>query len=86
LRPIEKKVYDKINENGMLFEQIWEIVDNTDRQELKKSFPDELHFQTSKLFAKIIEEGLIRSGKIRKDNNRLFRKDLDQKKEKEKSE
>ncbi len=69
MRPIEKKVLDKIREKGLTLDDIWEIVDSTPPSELKKSYPDDCHFQSNKYFAKSIMDTLLRSGKVVKDGN-----------------
>ena len=80
MRPIERKIAGKISEKGITFDEIWEIVDRTSRQELKKSFPDDSHFQSSKYFAKIIIDSLMRYKVVKKDGN-LYKKVEKKKKE-----
>ncbi|MCK9330300.1 MAG: hypothetical protein M0Q94_10540 [Candidatus Cloacimonetes bacterium] len=72
MRPIEKKVLDKIKDKGLSLDDVWEIVDNTPTSELKKSYPDDCHFQSTKYFAKTIWDSLLRSGKVVKDNNKII--------------
>lgn len=71
MRPIEKKVLDKIGDKGLSLDDIWEIVDNTAPAELKKSYPDDSHFQSGKYFAKQIMDSLVRSGKVIKEGQRI---------------
>jgi hypothetical protein len=70
MRPIESKILQKITENGVSFDEILEWVDSTPTQEMKKSFPDDCHFQTSKYFAKVIVDSLVRQGRIIRNGNR----------------
>ena len=56
-------------------DDILEILDRTSKQEMKKSFPDDCHFQTDKYFAKVIMDALLRSGLVKLENNRLFKKE-----------
>ena len=72
MRPIEKKVLDKIGENGLTLDDIWEIVDSTPPSELKKSYPDDCHFQSGKYFAKNIMDNLVRSKKVIKEGNKII--------------
>lgn len=83
MRPIERKVLRKIKENGISFDGIWEIVDRTNPTELKKSYPDDSHFQSSKYFAKDILNNLLKYRLIKKDGNLFKRIDLENKKKKE---
>lgn len=64
MRPIEIKVLKKIGNDGLTLEGIEEIVDSTSRQEMKKSFPDDCHFQTTRYFAKVIVNSLMRSRRV----------------------
>ncbi len=79
MRPIEYKILKKLEKGSLTFEGIEEIVDGTSRQELKKSFPDDCHFQTSKYFARIIIESLLRSNFVRKEGNRYIHRKQDEK-------
>lgn len=72
MRPIEKKVFDKIKDKGLSIDDIWEIVDSTSPSELKKSYPDDSHFQSGKYFAKSIMDNLLRSGKVVKEGNKII--------------
>ena len=56
-------------------DDILEILDRTSKQEMKKSFPDDCHFQTDKYFAKVIMDALLRSGLVKLENNKLFKKE-----------
>ncbi len=71
MRPIEKKVLDKVGDKGLSLDDIWEIVDSTPPTELKKSYPDDSHFQSGKYFAKQIMDSLVRSGKVIKEGQRI---------------
>ena len=81
MRPIEKKVFDKIGEKGLSLDDIWEIVDSTAPSELKKSYPDDSHFQSGKYFAKQIMDNLVRSGKVIREGQRIIlpKKDKEEK-------
>lgn len=70
MRPIEKTVLSKIGEDGITLDKIEEIVDSTSRSELKKSYPDDSHFQTPRYFAKIIAESLVRQRLVRFEDGR----------------
>ena len=81
MRPIERKILSKITEKGISFEDVLEILDRTDRQEMKKSFPDDCHFQSDKYFARIILDELLKNRLIKKDGNRFLKVELNKKKE-----
>ena len=72
MRPIEYKILKKLEKNGLTFDGIEEIIDGTSRQELKKSFPDDCHFQSSRYFAKMVIDTLLRSRLIKREGNRYF--------------
>ena len=82
MRPIERKIYNKITKDGISFDEIWEIVDRTSTQELKKSYPDDCHFHNDKYFAKQIADTLQRRKLVRKEGNKFYRIDFDKKEEK----
>ena len=73
MRPIERKIYQKITDKGVSFDDVLEIIDSTSKQEMKKSFQDDCLFQTDKYFAKIILDSLLRYKLIRKDGNKYFK-------------
>ena len=73
MRPIESKVLKAFGKEAISFEQIEEIIDTTSRQELKKSFPDDCHFQTSKYFTKVVIESLLRRKLITKEGNKYLK-------------
>ena len=75
MRPIERKIFSKISDKGLSRDDILEILDRTSKQEMKKSFPDDCHFQTDKYFAKVIMDSLLRSGLVRFENNKLYKKE-----------
>lgn len=81
MRPIESKILQKITDKGVTFDEILEWVDATPTQEMKKSFPDDCHFQTAKYFAKVIVDSLLRQGRLTRDGNRFI---LPKKEQKEK--
>ncbi len=82
MRPIEKKVLKKITDKGITFDDVLEIIDRTSTREMKKSFPDDCHFQSDKYFAKIITDSLLRYKLIRKDGDKFFKFEKKEKKEK----
>lgn len=73
MRPLEKKVLDKITTQGVTFEVIEEIIDATPRPEMKKSYPDDSHFQAPRYFAKLILATLLRMKLVVQDGN-LYKK------------
>ncbi|MCK4312937.1 MAG: hypothetical protein KAW88_09410 [Candidatus Cloacimonetes bacterium] len=77
MRPIERKVFQKITDKGINFEDVLEILDRTSTQEMKKSFPDDCHFQSDKYFAKLILNSLLRYKLIRKDGAKFFKSKQD---------
>lgn len=81
MRAMERKVLNAIDKNGITFEQVLEILDRTPTSEMKKSYPDENHFQSDRFFAKLILNTLSRNRLIEKKNNKYFK--IDMKKEKE---
>lgn len=83
MRPIERKVLSKIDDKGFTLEQIEEIVDGTTRTELKKSYPDDSHFQPPKYFAKQIWNSLLRYRLVKREGNRLQK--IEPKKDQDKS-
>ena len=82
MRPIDKKVFDQITDNGITFDEVMEIIDRTSRSELKKSFEDDCLFQTEKYFAKNVIDMLQRLRLLKKDGNKYFK--IEKKKEEEK--
>lgn len=73
MRPIVRKIYKKINDKGIDFYKILEIVDKTSTQEMKKSFPDDCHFQTDKYFAKTILKEMLQHRLIYQEGNKYFK-------------
>jgi hypothetical protein len=73
MKPIERKVFQKITDKGISFDDVLEIMDRTSTQEKKKSFQDDCLFQTDKYFAKFIIDSLLRYRLIKKDGNRYFK-------------
>ena len=72
MRPIERKIFQQITESGVSFEQVQEWIELTSTPEMKKSFPDDCHFQSSRYFTKIILDSLLRQKLIWKDGNRYY--------------
>lgn len=73
MRPIEKKVYSKITDKGISFDDIMEIVDSTPVSEKKKSYPDDCLFQSERYFAKNIVDSLLRNKLIKQEGSRYFK-------------
>ena len=73
MRPIERKVLNKIKEKGITIYDVLEIIDSTSTQEMKKSFQDDCLFQSDKYFAKNIISSLLRSRLIKQENNKYFK-------------
>lgn len=72
MRPIEQKILKKLEKDGLSFDGVEEIIDGTSRQELKKSFPDDCHFQTSRYFARVVIDSLQRRNLIKKEGNKYY--------------
>ncbi len=86
MRPIEYKILKKLENESLTLDGIEEIIDGTSRQELKKSFPDECHFQSNRFFARTVIDSLLRSNLVVKEGNKfVHKKQLEKKKEEEKS-
>ncbi len=81
MRPIEIKVLKKIGKEGLSLEGIEEIVDSTSRQEMKKSFPDDCHFQSNRYFAKVIADSLVRSRRVVVANGKYKKPEIEKKEE-----
>jgi hypothetical protein len=75
MRPIERKILNRIDDKGLRLDDVLEIIDRTTTQEMKKSFPDDCHFQSDKYFANTILKALERYKLIRKDGSKYFRND-----------
>lgn len=75
MRPIARKILQKIDEKGIDFYEVLEILENTSTSEMKRNFPDDCHFQTDKYFARLILDSLLKSGLILKEGNRYFKKE-----------
>jgi hypothetical protein len=73
MRAIDRKIYEKITDQGLTFDEILEIIEHCSRSELKKSFQDDCLFQPSRYFAKNAVDYLLRSGHIKKDGIRFIR-------------
>jgi len=73
VRPIEYKILKKIGKDGISFDGIEEIVDSTSRQEMKKSYPDDCHFQSNRYFTKVITDSLLRSKLVRLEGNKYVK-------------
>ena len=75
MRPIERKIFNKITDKGITDDGILEILDGTGKTEMKKSFQDDCLFQSDKYFAKVIIKTLISRKLIFKEGNKYFKQD-----------
>ena len=82
MRPIDRKVLNKIKEKGITMDDVLEIIDSTSTQEMKKSFQDDCLFQSDKYFAKTIINSLLRNRLIKLEGNRYFKNEKKKKEEK----
>ncbi len=73
MRPIERTILSKIDDKGVTFDRIEEIIDGMTRQELKKSFPDDSIFQSPRYFAKVVLDSLVRRGAIQKQDGKFVK-------------
>ncbi|MDP8202311.1 MAG: hypothetical protein P9M11_09280 [Candidatus Tenebribacter burtonii] len=73
MRPIEKKVLNKIKEKGITMDDVLEILDSTSKHEMNKSFQDDCLFQSDKYFAKNIINSLLRSKLIKQEGNKYLK-------------
>ncbi len=73
MRPIERKIFSRITDKGVTFDDVLEVIDKTSTTEMKKSFQDDCLFQSDKYFAKIILNSLLRYKLIRKDGNKFHK-------------
>ncbi len=83
MRPIERKIFNKIKEKSITMDDVLEVLDGTPTQEMKKSFQDDCLFQSDKYFAKNIINSLLRSRLIKQEGDRFFK---NEKKKEEKKE
>ena len=79
MRPIDKKVFQKISDKGITFDNVLEIIDRTSKSELKKSYPDDCLFQSDKYFTNNVINNLLRYKLIRKEGNRYFKFEMKKK-------
>ena len=73
MRPIERKVYNKITDKGITMDDVLEIIDGTSKHEMNKSYQDDCLFQSDKYFAKNIINSLLRSRLIKQEGNKFFK-------------
>jgi len=83
MRPIIRKLYSKIDDKGLSFDQVLEFFDKLSPSEKKKNFPDDCLFQRDRYFAEAVLKEMLRAKLIRKEGNRYFKliKSSDKKKE-----
>ncbi|MCD6181684.1 MAG: hypothetical protein J7K89_04810 [Candidatus Cloacimonetes bacterium] len=81
MRPIERKLLQKIDDKGITMDDVLEFIDRMSQHEMNLSFPDDCLFQSDKYFAKTILDGLRRYRLIRQEGNRYYK--VEAKKEKE---
>jgi len=79
MRPIDRKVYNKITDKGITMDDVLEIIDGTSKHEMNKSYQDDCLFQSDKYFAKNIINSLLRSRLIKPEGNRYFKNEKQEK-------
>ncbi|HPR16736.1 MAG TPA: hypothetical protein PLD62_00660 [Candidatus Cloacimonadota bacterium] len=82
MRDIDRKVFQKIGENGITLYEVMEIVDRMSQSELKKSYEDDCLFQSEKYFANNVIDALLRYRLIHQEGNKYFK--VEKKKEEKK--
>lgn len=82
MRDIDRKVLNKIGNDGITFDGVLEIIDRMGKTELKKSFEDDCLFQSDRYFAKNVVDMLLRYRLIKKEGNKFLK--VEKKKEEEK--
>jgi hypothetical protein len=84
MRPIDRKVLQKIDDDGITFDGVMEIIDRMSRSDLKRSYEDDCLFQSEKYFAKNVIDMLLRYRLIKKDGNKYFKIEKKKKEEEKK--
>lgn len=82
MRDIDRKVLQKIGDDGISFDGIMEIIDRMSKSELKKSFEDDCLFQSVRYFTKNVIDMLLRYKLIKKEGNKFVK--IEKKKKEEK--
>jgi len=70
MRPLERKIFQKLPDENISLDSVLELLDRIPRTEMKKSFPDDCHFQSDKYFAKQILQALIRYRLLKRDGSK----------------
>jgi len=73
MRDIDRKVLQKIGEEGITFDGVMEIIDRMSRSELKRSYEDDCLFQPVRYFAKNVIDMLLRYHLIKKEGDKYFK-------------
>lgn len=82
MRPVIRKLYSKITDKGISFDDVLEFFDKLPPVELKKSFPDDCLFQKDRYFAETILKEMKRARLIKQDGKRYFKTVKDKKEDK----
>ena len=80
MRPLERKLLQKITDKGITFDDVLELLDKTSKHEMNKNFQDDCLFQTNKYFAKLMLDSLLKYRLIKKEGNKYYK--VEQEKEK----
>jgi len=70
MRPLERTIFKKLPEENITLDTVLELLDKITRSEMKKSFPDDCHFQSDKYFAKQIMQALVRYRLLKRDGSK----------------
>ncbi len=81
MRDIDRKILQKIGDDGITFDGVMEIIDRMSRSELKKSFEDDCLFQSVKYFARNVIDMLLRYRLIKKEGNKFVKVEKKKKEE-----
>jgi len=73
MRPLERKLLQKISDKGITFDDVLELLDRTGKHEMNKNFQDDCLFQTNKYFAKLMLDELLKNKIIRKDGHKFYK-------------
>ncbi|MCF7794172.1 MAG: hypothetical protein K9N09_09990 [Candidatus Cloacimonetes bacterium] len=73
MRDIDRKVFQKIGDDGITFDGVMEIIDRMSKSELKKSFEDDCLFQSLRYFSKNVIDMLLRYQLIKKEGNKYLK-------------
>ena len=73
MRPLERKLLQKISDKGITFDDVLELLDRTGKHEMNKNFQDDCLFQTNKYFAKLMLDEMLKNKIIRKDGHKFYK-------------